>query len=96
MEQSTRLPLSNATEDITGWQSQGCIVETIQHDASGNNYTDKVRLTVEDDDFKLIVNSLSPEKKARMKLQACEGNAEVPGDGFTLNEVELNQIEEGA
>lgn len=88
--------LSDATEDITGWQSQGCTVETIQHDTSGNTYTDKVRLTVVDNDFKLIVNSLRPEKKARMKLQAYEGNAEVPGDGFTLNEVELNQIEEGA
>ena len=87
--------LSDAAGDISTWQSSGCRVETIRHDASGDNYPDKVKLTVQNDDFELIVNTLESHKKALLKIEDYADKAEPPAVGFTLTEVELVDIERG-
>ncbi|MDA8758799.1 hypothetical protein N9M83_01010 [Candidatus Poseidonia alphae] len=87
--------LTNAAGDISTWQSSGCGVETITHNASGEVYPDKVKLTIQADDFKLVVNTLENRKKARLKLEDYENKAEPPAGEFTLTEVELAEIEIG-
>jgi hypothetical protein len=87
--------LTNAAGDISTWQSSGCRVETILHITSGETYPDKVKLTIQADDFKLVVNTLENRKKARLKLEDYENKAEPPAGEFTLTEVELVEIEIG-
>jgi hypothetical protein len=84
--------LTDAVGDLSTWQSSGCRVETIQHVGSGTNYPDKVKLTVQDDNFKLIVNTLESRKKSRLKLEDYVDKAAAPVVGFTLATVALADI----
>ena len=71
--------LIRATGDVSTWTSTDCAIEQLRH-SDGDIYPDKVKLTINSDDFKLVVNTLEPHKKARAKLDPYDGKFKAPSD----------------